>query len=293
MSGCYQNRSDRRIMISKKIEKEDLTIAVCQLISTNDFKKNSLQIQKLLSQIPDPQAVDIITLPENSFFMRLKEGEEVQYLTLEDPLWDFYKDYALKNNLMIHVGATPLIYQGKKSNATILIMPDGSLQSPYQKMHLFDIELENQKPVCESDVFCHGDKPAIVDFCGWKIGLTICYDIRFSELFLYYQKKEVDAIFVPSAFLVETGCAHWEILNRARAIETQSYIVSAAQGGKHSPSRETYGHTMVVDPWGKCIVEIKEENHQDLKIVTLHKEIVKKVRKQIPMKNHWRMNVQF
>jgi predicted amidohydrolase len=271
----------------------ELCVVVCQLTSINDVQKNSEQIQKLFSKIQNLKDVDVISLPENSLFMRMRDGDQIRYLDLHDPVWDFYKKFAKENDLMIHVGATPTMHDKQKWNATVLVMPDGSLQTPYQKVHLFDIHLENQKPFRESDLFEKGSKPHMMEFRGWRLGFTICYDIRFSELFMYYQKHEADVIFIPSAFLVETGKAHWEILNRARAIETQSYIVSAAQGGKHSEERATYGHSLVVDPWGSLITHIENEKEPGLKTVILKKNIIEKVRKQIPMKSHRRIKVEF
>lgn len=271
----------------------ELNVVICQLTSTDNFSSNNEQIKKLFNSIKNPSDVDIITLPENSFFMRMKEGQQVQYLKLEDPIFDFYKDFAKKNNLLIHFGATPLQVGDHKYNATVLINPDGSVESPYQKIHLFDIQLENQKPIRESDVFATGDKPEMIEYLGWKLGFTVCYDIRFSELFLYYQLKEADVVFVPSAFLVETGKAHWEILNRARAIEGQYYVISSAQGGTHSETRKTFGNSIAVDPWGTVIGQVMDDAKPSLLQVKLSKNVITKVRKQIPMKNHRRLKVEF
>src|SRR5690242_20144358 len=118
---------------------DKLHVVFLQLTSINDVKKNDASIRDLLGKIKNPKDVDVISLPENSFFMRAHEGDKAQYLKLDDPMWDFYKDFAKKNDLMIHVGATPLSHDGKNWNATVLVMPDGTLQTPYQKIHLFDI----------------------------------------------------------------------------------------------------------------------------------------------------------
>jgi nitrilase len=125
---------------------------------------------------------------------------------------------------------------------------------------------------------------------GWKIGLSICYDLRFSELFLTYAKQAVDLILVPSAFLVPTGRAHWHVLLRARAIEAQAYVLAAAQGGKHisgKAQRETFGHTLAVGPWGEVISELEEAPGHI--IIELRPESITKVREQIPMDGHRRL----
>jgi predicted amidohydrolase len=273
--------------------KEELNVIICQLTSTNILSKNHEQIQNLFESISNPEEVDLITLPENCFFMRMKEGEKVEYISLNDSIFQYYKDFAKKNNLLIHFGATPLQIRDQKFNATIIVKPDGTIESPYQKMHLFDIQLENQKPVRESDAFQKGSKPRMMSYLGWNLGFTICYDLRFSELFLYYQLYGADIVFVPSAFLVETGKLHWEVLNRARAIEGQYYVVSAAQGGSHSETRKTYGHSLAVDPWGRIIAEQLDDTKPGFIQVTLDKKVVTGMRRQIPMKDHRRMKVEF
>lgn len=278
---------------STNLMKDELNVVICQLTSTNSVADNDKQIQKLISNIPNLSDVDIISLPENCFFMRMKEGETVQYLTLEDPLFKFYKEFAAKHNLMIHFGATPLQVADQKFNATVVVMPDGSIETPYQKIHLFDIHLENKPPVRESDAFSKGSKPKMLSYLGWNLGFTVCYDLRFSELFLYYQLKGADLVFIPSAFLVETGKMHWEILNRARAIEGQYFVVSAAQGGSHSETRKTFGNSLAVDPWGSVIAIQKDDSKPSIIQVKLNKEVLRKVRKQIPMRDHRRIKVEF
>src|SRR5690606_3354966 len=135
------------------MKQKELSVVLCQLISTNNQKNNHEQIKGLLESIPNVSGVDIISLPENCFFMRMKEGEKVEYLSLNNPIFDYYKDFAKKNDLLIHFGATPIELNGNFYNGTVVITPDGSIHSPYQKIHLFDIQLENKKPVRESDVF--------------------------------------------------------------------------------------------------------------------------------------------
>ncbi|MES2768814.1 MAG: nitrilase-related carbon-nitrogen hydrolase [Bdellovibrionota bacterium] len=279
--------------MNKNDLQSELHVIICQLTSTNSIDNNDKQIKKLLNSIPNLENVNIISFPENCFFMRMKEGEAVQYLTLDNDIFQFYKEFAKKNNLLIHFGATPLQMGDHKYNATVVVMPDGSIESPYQKIHLFDIQLENQKPVRESDAFTKGSRPKLISYLGWNLAFTVCYDLRFSELFLYYQLKGADVVFIPSAFLVETGRMHWEILNRARAIEGQYFVVSAAQGGTHSETRKTFGNSIAVDPWGNVIAQQKDDSKPSFIAVKLIKEVLDKVRKQIPMKDHRRMKVEF
>jgi len=160
----------------------------------------------------------------------------------------------------------------------------------YRKIHLFDVDVVGQKPVRESDVFARGTETSVFEIKGWKFGSSICYDVRFPELYLRYAREEVDAILVPAAFLTTTGRAHWEILLRARAIESQAYVLAAAQGGTHQGikggTRETHGHSMIVDPWGLIVEEIQDSSEVRVARATLKVDRIEAVRRQIPMKNH-------
>ncbi len=272
-------------------KKESLRVALVQLISNNDIATNKKNVLSLLNQIGE--AVDLISLPENAFFLRINESESVHYIDFESDFWQPFQDYCKRKKCYLHIGATPLIYENEKWNATVLISPAGEVSVPYRKVHLFDIQLENKKPISESSVFKHGSEPNIIEIDGWKIGLTICYDLRFSELFFYYQTQHVDIIMTPAAFLQETGKMHWEILQRARAIESQCYIVAAAQGGHHGEQKYTYGHSMVVSPWGTKVVEILDDSRPSVVICELQESEILKMRMQIPMKQHRRIKVRF
>jgi len=259
-----------------------LKVAVCEMTSTDDWQKNQTDVLAKLRALPD--GTQFVSFPENSLYMRLKEGAKIPPVELQDPIFKPLSAVALDKKLWIHLGSVPLILNGRTQNATVMIDPSGKLTSPYQKLHLFDVEISGHKSYRESDQFLHGTKPSIIDVNGWKLGLTICYDLRFAELYNYYAQNEVDMILVPSAFTVPTGLAHWEILLRARAIESQCYVLAAAQGGQHSPGRETYGHSVIIDPWGKILAEATVEH----KVIssTLNLSEIKKVRTQIPMKHH-------
>lgn len=270
-----------------------LEVAVCQLTSVDDVAANIQQILGLLSQL-EARPPDLVSFPENALFFRLREGEVIPSLSLEDSRLEPLKNWARNFKSHIHLGSIPRDESGKLFNSTVLIDPSGTARDVYQKIHLFDVDVAGHKPVRESDAFAHGKSPAVIEIKGWKIGCTICYDLRFSELFLQYALQGVDVILIPSAFLVPTGKAHWEILTRARAIESQAYVLAAAQGGKHENSagnvRSTYGHSIIVDPWGE-VLETLTDDFGDRRILrsTLSKERVESVRRQIPMKNHRRL----
>lgn len=271
----------------------ELPVAICQMTSVDEISENIKQMKSLLSQVP--AGTRVAFFPENCLYMRVKEGEKIPGVELSDPCFSELSALALEKNIILHLGSVPLKKQDKLTNASVLVAPDGRVQSTYEKIHLFDIELIGQAPIRESDVFSHGDSAKIIDLDGWSFGQSICYDLRFSDLYSYYAHQEVDAVLVPAAFLVKTGLAHWETLLRARAIETQSYVIASAQAGKHFGKRhgsvdlfrETFGHSLVVDPWGQ-IEHMAKSDQPEVILAKLQRSKIQQVRKQIPMKNHRR-----
>lgn len=276
----------------------ELVIAAAQMTSIDDVDANVMQIEALLEDIfSAKEKTDrprLVCFPENCLYFRIIEGEKIEGFTLAHPALKRMAELAQEYSTHLHLGSVPLYVDGHLYNSSVLVTPDGDLLPTYQKMHLFDIQLEGQKPIRESDVFRHGQQPHILNIDGWKVGEAICYDLRFAELFSRYARQEVDAILLPAAFLVKTGEAHWEILLRARAIESQSYLIASAQGGSHhggrSGVRETYGHTLVVDPWGAVAGQV-EKRAPGYTIVKLSRERLESVRKQIPMKFHRRLPI--
>lgn len=267
-----------------------LQVAVLQLTSIDDIDTNLMMIESLLEQVP--AGTRLVCLPENCLYMRLSEGEIIESIPLSHFAIEKLCEIARKNSYYIHLGSVPaLLPDGHMYNSSVLIRPDGIPETSYQKLHLFDIQLEGQAPMRESDRFRHGQKPASFMVDDWKVAESICYDIRFSELYSLYAREEVDLILVPAAFLVKTGQAHWEVLLRARAIESQSYLLASAQAGHHQGIRggvrETYGHSMIVHPWGQVLAQKKEGT--GVLVATLHKEEIQRVRSQIPMKFHRRI----
>lgn len=267
---------------------EPLSIVVLQLQSVDDTQKNLEQILDLLSLRQKSNTRSLICLPENSVFMRLEEGAKIQGLTLEDPVFGALLNRSKELGATFHLGSVPLKMGNKLGNVSVLIDPEHGIRPAYQKVHLFDIALEGQAPMRESDVFHPGDEESSFDLGNWKIGQSICYDLRFSELYLRYAKAGCSLVLIPAAFLKTTGEMHWHVLVRARAIESQCYVVAAAQAGVHKSirgQRETYGHSLIVDPWGRVIAEGSGDSPQLIE-ATLDLALVRRVRTQIPMASH-------
>lgn len=273
--------------------KPDLAIAVCQLTSIDDVESNVQMILGLLSGL-ESAPPDLVCFPENSLYFRMREGTQIPALDVGSDAIRKLSAWAAKFGSVIHLGSVPLSRGGRLYSSSLMLTPDGAVHDIYQKIHLFDVHVEGSSPNRESDVFTHGSEPSVFHVKGWKFGSSICYDLRFSDLYLHYARLEVDAILIPSAFLVPTGKAHWEVLTRARAIECQAYILAAAQGEKHmgiaGGLRATFGHSAVIDPWGIVLGSVPEGFGEDQRILraVLSHERIERVRAQIPMKNHRR-----
>ena len=162
-----------------------------------------------------------------------------------------------ENNQLIDDGEEPQL-----ANRSYLFGPDGGLVESYDKIHMFDVNLANGECYTESEAYRAGEAAIIADCGGVKVGMTICYDLRFAGLFRLLAKSGAQILTVPAAFTKLTGAAHWHVLLRARAIETGSFVVAAAQTGVHDNGRETYGHSLVVSPWGEVLSDGGSEPHQ-------------------------------
>ncbi|MBC7420097.1 MAG: carbon-nitrogen hydrolase family protein [Bdellovibrio sp.] len=268
-----------------------MKIGLAQLNSIDDLKENFKNILNLieLAKIEKP---DLIIFPENSLYFRLETEAKIKAIRLDDLIFVDLQKISDQTQMAFHLTTAIEDYDKKVFNTSVFIQPGKPVMILYRKIHLFDINLIDQKPIRESDTFAYGATPNIFEYKGFRFGSSICYDIRFSELYSFYAKEQVDAILVPAAFLVKTGIAHWEVLLRARAIESQCYVLAPAQVGKHiSPvtgsMRETYGNTLAVDPWGQVLQ--KKVAETGVVFVDIQKSEIAAVRGQIPMNNHRRL----
>jgi len=196
----------------------------------------------------------LVALPENFYIIGRHEGDKVKVREADGrgPIQQFLSEAARKHRLWILAGTVPISSQdGSRIRSACLLYDDaGRRVARYDKMHLFRFQ-QGAENYDEARTVEPGTKPLAVDTPFGRLGLSVCYDVRFPEV--YRGLGEVDVIFVPSAFTVPTGAAHWETLLRARAIENQAYVVAPAQGGTHASGRRTYGHTMIIDPWGEVL----------------------------------------
>ena len=198
------------------------------------------------------------------------------------------RNAAAEAGIWVHLGSLALKSEGGKLvNRGFVIDDNGEIRARYDKIHLFDVDLPTGESWRESAMYEAGREAVIVaDTPVGKLGLTICYDLRFPELFQRLSEAGADLISVPAAFTVSTGKAHWQVLLRARAIESEVFVVAAAQAGRHEDGRETYGHSLVIDPWGEVLLEMGEE--PGLAFAEIDPARIADVRSRIPVHQHRR-----
>ena len=195
---------------------------------------------------------------------------------------------ARENGIWLHLGSVAvMVDDGKVANRGFVIDRNGNIRARYDKIHLFDVDLPTGESWRESAVYRPGDGAVLVNGTPiGKLGLTICYDLRFPALFARIAEADADVISVPAAFTVPTGRAHWHVLLRARAIEAGVFVVAAAQVGRHEDGRQTFGHSLVIDPWGEVLLDMGEERGVGFADIDLAR--ISDVRSRIPALNHRR-----
>jgi predicted amidohydrolase len=235
-----------------------LRLTIAQTTSSNNHNVNIKALGRIVKDAVADGA-QMLALPEAFGLMdRDREHALAQVVAAEqDPFILACQEYAAKHALWIQAGSTPVLGQGKKFlNHATMIDPLGTVVASYNKLHLFDIFLAGKPPTGESERYEAGNEAVVVTTPFGSMGLTICYDLRFPNLYRDIAKTGATVAFVPSAFTVPTGKAHWEILLRARAIENGVWIVAAAQVGSHADGRRTWGHSLVISPWGDVIADL-------------------------------------
>ncbi|MDX8387552.1 MAG: carbon-nitrogen hydrolase family protein [Ghiorsea sp.] len=262
-----------------------------QLNSSGDIEENLNTIDELLNHNKS-QKNQLVLLPENAVLLTNDLALKQQATQKEsyEKIFSFFAQQARKHNTWIVAGS--LLIQdeanpNKYFNHCPVFSPNGKMVNSYNKMHLFDANLGTES-WHESELISAGDKPSTVTIDEhWKMGLSICYDLRFPELFRGYSEQSCNILTVPAAFTVPTGKAHWEVLLRARAIENQSYVLASGQVGLHQDGRKTYGHSMMIDPWGKVLTRLDSEVGMISAPLSLNH--INEIQKQLPALLHRRL----
>lgn len=261
-------------------------VALAQMCSADTHDANIATVAALAAEAAAGGA-ELLALPEVAGLMNRDAAvaRTVVVRAEDDPFIAACRRFAAEHGLWIHIGSTPVLADdGRFLNHSALIDGSGAIRASYDKIHLFDVALDGQAPIGESRRFAPGTRAVMVDTPWGPWGLSICYDLRFAHLYRMYGQRGATVIFIPSAFTVPTGRAHWEVLVRARAIETGAFVLAAAQAGRHADGRETYGHALAVDPWGGVLTDMAD-GAPKLSLVDLDLSRVAAARRQIPAWN--------
>lgn len=274
------------------MDKKALKAACIQLASGSNVNANLLETERLV-EAAVKNGANLVVLPENFAFMGAQCSEllRVKEPDQDGPLQYFLSQLAKRLGIWLAGGSIPIetVDNTKIRSACLLIDAEGKRVARYDKIHLFDVNLiESHERYVESGTIEPGDAPCVVNSPFGKLGLAICYDVRFPELFRAMLDQGAEVFILPAAFTALTGKAHWESLLRARAIENLSFVLAAAQGGFHINGRETYGHSMIIDPWGNKLAERKRGNGYI--IAELDLGFQDSTRRNFPSINHRRLH---
>jgi len=265
-----------------------MRVACIQMCSGMDWDHNRSVAEPLLNQASE-QGAELALLPENFAYMggALAEKRERAESQQESTALRFLAEQAARHHMMIVGGSVMLSAEsGAIRNACPVFDAQGSLLALYDKIHLFDMDYKGES-YHESAWIKAGDQPVSIPVGDFKAGLSICYDLRFPELFRQYVEYGCDVLCNVAAFTAVTGRVHWQILLQARAIENQCYVLASAQAGIHPDGRQTWGHSMVIDPWGKVVCELPEG--EGVIVAELSKNHLHQVRQSLPALRHRRL----
>jgi predicted amidohydrolase len=262
------------------------TVACVQLTAAREFAPNIDKATRLIRRAAD-EGAGLVALPENCTMiepiataaLRKAEPEE------SHPALPAFRAAAEETGVWLLVGSLSIKRpSGKIANRSYLIDPDGAVAARYDKLHLFDVNLRDDEWYRESDTIEPGDTAVVAETPWGPLGMTVCYDLRFPYLYRALARAGAAFVTIPSAFTVTTGKAHWHVLNRARAIETGCYVIAPAQWGEHAEGRRTFGHSLIVDPWGEVLADGGEG--EGLTFAEIDPGKVAEARRRVPSLSH-------
>ena len=265
-----------------------MKIAALQMVSVPEVGRNLEAAARLIAEAAAAGAA-LVALPEYFCLLGRKDSDKLAIAEApgDGPIQSFLAGSAREHGLWLIGGTLPIRAEGGRVlNSNCVYAPDGTLAARYDKIHLFAYD-NGKEQYDEGRTLLAGSTPVAVQAGALRVGLSVCYDLRFPELYRALMQPPCDLISVPSAFTYTTGRAHWELLLRTRAVENQCYVIAAAQGGTHENGRRTWGHSMVVDPWGE-IVAVKDEG-EGVVLAELDSERIAQVRLQLPALKHRRL----
>ncbi|MBI5535103.1 MAG: carbon-nitrogen hydrolase family protein [Deltaproteobacteria bacterium] len=270
---------------------DTIELAAVQMSSHDDASHNLDRARALVLDAARKGA-RLVLLPENLAYMGPEDGKRALAESLDPPEGRIARTLSMAASdagVYVIAGGIPERNDDPKRpfNTCAVFAPDGSLIARYRKIHLFGVDLPDGTRIDESLANTAGTETVCVDIDGWKVGLSICYDVRFPELYRRLVDQGAELIVVPAAFTLATGKDHWHVLMRARAIESQCYLVASGQWGKHPGARFTYGKSIIVDPWGEVIAQCSEG--EGVCVATAQRAYLERVRKNLPALAHRRL----
>ena len=267
-------------------------VGVIQMTSGPSVADNVTFIEKQIARLVKHGAQWIVT-PENALLFSHRNDYHAYAETLgHGPIQVRLCEIVRHHKVWLLIGSMPIRRPTGVTSTAVLLDPLGQCHAYYDKLHMFDVDVDDaQQRYRESETFVPGNQVVVTDTPFGRLGLSICYDLRFPALYSELRKQGAQVIVVPAAFTAVTGQAHWEVLLRARAIETQCWIVAAAQGGLHPNGRETWGHSMVISPWGEVISSLDKQ--AGCLIVEMDEEKSQQIRSTMPIIEHVRFCNQF
>jgi len=264
-----------------------MKIAALQMVSSPDWDRNRDSAARLIAAAAAAGA-QFVLLPEYFCVMGRRDTDKLALAEQagSGPIQDFLAAAAREHGVWLAGGTLPVSVSASQAlNRCCVFAPDGSLAAHYDKLHLFSFD-NGRESHDEARTLQAGREPVALEAAGWRIGLSICYDLRFPELYRALMRPPCDLLCVPAAFTHTTGQAHWELLLRARAVENQCYVLASAQGGLHENGRRTWGHSMVIDPWGDVLQVLPEG--EGMVMAELNRQRIDSVRQQLPALRHRR-----
>ncbi|EQB09215.1 nitrilase [Sphingobium quisquiliarum P25] len=258
--------------------------AIFQMTSGVDPAANAAAMTDMIARAAG-EGADILFTPEMAGYLDRDRQRAAATLRSEadDPVLPRVQEAAAKHGLWVHVGSLPLKDEredGRWANRSFMIDAAGEIRARYDKIHLFDVDLATGESWRESSVYGPGDRVVAVNTPWGRMGMSICYDMRFPDLYRALTDAGASVLLMPAAFTVPTGQAHWHVLLRARAIEAGCFVIAAAQTGRHADGRETYGHSLIVDPWGDVLLDMGSDAGLGLAEIDLAR--IEEVRARVP-----------
>ncbi|XP_031379720.1 deaminated glutathione amidase, chloroplastic/cytosolic [Punica granatum] len=287
---CRSLRVPRRATVSAVYSvmaaASSVRVAAAQMTSINDLASNFATCSRLVKEAASAGA-KLLCFPESFSYIGARDGDSLKIAEpLDGPIMQQYQSLARESNIWLSLGGFQ--EKGKDDehlcNTHVVIDNEGNIRSSYQKIHLFDVDVPGGMVYKESSFTEAGKDIVAIDSPVGRLGLTVCYDLRFPEIYQQLRfQHEAQVLLVPAAFTKVTGQAHWEILLRARAIETQCYVIAAAQAGKHNDKRESYGDALIIDPWGTVVGRLPDHLATGITVADIDLSFLDSVRTKMPL----------